>query len=90
MADHEGFGHENILDLAQLCGFFGRDGNRLLAQHVLAGLRCSERERHMEMIGQRIVDGLDLGVGQHLFIGAIGLGNTQFSGPFLGGLLAAR
>ena len=51
-------------DLAQFGGLIGIDRDRLFAQHMLAGARRGQRHRHMQMIGQRVVDGLDLGIGK--------------------------
>ncbi|MNV90671.1 hypothetical protein D3C71_1850790 [compost metagenome] len=44
---------------------------------MLARCRCLQGQRHMQVIGQRVVDGLDGRVGQELFVAAIGLGNAQ-------------
>ncbi len=38
--------------------------HRLLAQHVLARLGRARRPRHVQVIGQRIVNGIDVGIGQ--------------------------
>ena len=40
----------------------GGQRNRLFAQHMFARSHCHNRHRHMEVIGQRVVDGLDIGV----------------------------
>ena len=37
---------------------------RLLAQHVLAGLGRADRPRHVQVVRQRIVDRLDFRIGQ--------------------------
>src|SRR4051812_47924857 len=44
---------------------------RLLAQHVLAGLERPDRPRHVQRVGQRVVDGIDLRVGQQRLVGAV-------------------
>ena len=51
--------------------------DRLLAQHVLARLRGLDRPRHMQVVGQRIVDGVDVRVGEQLFVRAVGRGNAE-------------
>lgn len=55
----------------------GGQRNRLFAQHLFARSHCRDRHRHMEVIGQRVVDGLDIGVVQEVLIGAIGLWNSE-------------
>ena len=50
----------------------GGERDRLLAQHVLAGRCRLDRERHVQMVGQRIVHRLDLGIAQQLGVGAVG------------------
>ena len=47
---------------------------------MLARPRRHQRQRHMLVIGQGVVDRFDFGVGQQLFIAAVGGGNTQFVG----------
>ena len=49
-------GVEGLLDLG------GGPRERLLAQHVLAGLERADRPRHVERVRQRDVDRLDVGV----------------------------
>ena len=54
--------------------------NRLLdtnAQNVLAGLQCPNGPGDVQVIGQRIVDGVDFRIGQQRFIAAIGFRNTK-------------
>ena len=56
--------HERFLDLAsgtvthvkQCFGFSRRQRNRFFAKNVLACLKCPHRPRHVQMVGQRIVD----------------------------------
>ena len=64
----------------QLLAFGRGQADRLFAQHVLARLQGLDRPGHVQVVGQRIVDRLDLGIGQQLLVGAIGLGNAQFGG----------
>ena len=39
-------------------------------------------QRHVQMVGQRIVDRLDLGIGEQLLVGAVGLGDAELVGHF--------
>ena len=44
----------------------------------------------MQMVGQRVVDGVDIGIGEQLFVGAIGFGNAELVGGGLGAAEIAR
>ncbi len=57
---------------------------------MLAGLGGGEGQRHMQMVGQGIVNRLDFRVGQHRLIGAIGLGDAELACCGLGGFELAR
>ena len=46
-------------------GFVGRNGERLLAEHVLAGFRRTDRPFGMCRVRRRDIDRLDLGVVEH-------------------------
>ena len=48
---------------------FHRQRHRLLADHRLAGFQRGDAHRHVKMVGKRVVDGVDIGVGQHRLIG---------------------
>ena len=77
--------HEGLADLDAGAGahrqqrlrFRGGQADRLLAEHMLARLGGLDGPGNMEMVGQRIVDGVDVGVGQQLFVGAVGGGNAE-------------
>ena len=56
-------------ELASLGGV-ARDG--LFAQHVLASIEGANRPRHVQVVGQGIVDRIDLGIRQQLFIRSVG------------------
>ena len=73
-------------------GGLGRvERDRLLAQNVLAGARRLRRPRDMEMVGQRVVDHVDHGVGEQGLVVAVGLGQAEALGHRLRlGQLAAR
>ena len=45
---------------------------RLLDEHVLAGLDRLERHRHVELVGDRDDDGIDPRVGEHPFVVRVG------------------
>ena len=66
-----------------LSGFF--------AEHMLAGFRHGLRgPRNVELIGQRIVDGIDLGIVDQILVRAVSLGNTEFRGRLSGFVEIAR
>ena len=73
-ADHERFLDSHAGAVAhrdQLRALGGVEPDRLLAQHVLAGLGGLDRPGHVQVVGQRIVDRVDLGVGQELLVAAV-------------------
>ncbi len=84
--------HEGLLDqhahavahLDQLARLRGAERDRLLAEHVLAGARRLDRERHVQVVGQGVVDRLDLGVAHQLGVGAVSLGDAERLGGRLG------
>jgi hypothetical protein len=57
---------------------------------VLAGLQRLHRDRDVQVVGQRVVDRLDLGIGQQRLVGAIGLRDAELLGRRLGPRLVAR
>ena len=84
-------GHVDALgNFAELGRFLGRDGDGLFAEHMLAGPGGRQGQRHMQMVGQRVVDRLDFRVFQHGLIGAVGLGDAELRGCGLGGFELAR
>ena len=64
--------------------------DRLLAQHVLAGGGGREGQWHVQVIGQRVVDRLDLGIGQQCLVRAIRLQDAQSIRGAARRVLAAR
>jgi hypothetical protein len=68
----------------------GMQRERLFAQHVLAGLRGGERERHVQVIGQRVVDGLDRRVGEQRLVRSVGPSDAVRGRRGVGRCLAAR
>ena len=80
-ADHEGFEHDAVgRTLAQCHGIFRIERDGLFAQHVLAGLGGGDGHGHVQMIGQGIVDGVDIGIGEEFLVGTIGLGDAEGAG----------
>jgi hypothetical protein len=91
VAHHEGFDDVHpIGKWAQHVEIGGLQRKRLFAQHVLAGLRCGQTHRHVQMVGQRVVDGLDLRIGQQRFVRAVGLRDAQCIGGCLRHIELAR
>ena len=77
-ADHEGFadldsgagahGEQSFgLCFGQAEGFF--------AENVFAGLGGFYCPGNVKLVGKRIVNGVDVGIGEKLFVGAVGGGN---------------
>ena len=90
-AHHKGFHDVHLLrDLAQLRGLGRRQSHGLLAQHVLARARRHQRQRHVLVVRQGVVDGFNLGVGQQFLVAAVGLWDTQFVGQRTAPLQIAR
>jgi hypothetical protein len=80
IADHEGFADQFsglALHRDQRLGIGGIECDRFFAQHMLAGPCGARAPVHMHVVGQRIVDHVDLGIGQQLLIAAIGPGNPE-------------
>ena len=66
-AHHERLGHLDAVRVAgreQRSRFIGRERDRLLAQHVLACVGRADRPRYVQMVRQRVVHRLDVGVGE--------------------------
>ena len=92
-ADHEGFldlhAHP-IAHLEQLPRLRGRQCNGLLAEHVLPRFGRAHRPWHVQMVRQRIVDGVDIGIVQQIVVRAVRLGDAQLVGRRPGLLAVAR
>ena len=90
-AHHKGFHDVHLLrDFAQLRGLGCRQSHGLFAQHMLTCPRSHQRQGYVLVIGQGVVDRLDFGVGQQLFVAAVGLWDTQFVGQCAAPLQIAR
>ena len=95
-ADPLGMGvhHEGLADfdagaglrLKQLAGFGGVERQRLLTEHVLAGFGGANGPGHVQVIRERVVDGLDFGIGQQFLVGAVGFRDAEIGG----GLASSR
>jgi hypothetical protein len=71
VAPHEGLGQHAAFalgDVEDAIDVLGVAGERLLAQHVLAGLERAERPLHVQRVGQRVVDRVDVGIGQQRLV----------------------
>ncbi len=82
-AHHEGFADLYlglVARLDQIPDFAGIEANGFLAEHVLPRFGATDRPRHVQVIRQGIVDGVDVRIGQQRFVGAIGFRNPQFCG----------
>ena len=68
--------HEGLADLDSGAGADREQGLRLgdgeadglFAEHMLAGFCGLDGPGNMEMVGERIVDGVDVGVGEQLLV----------------------
>ena len=72
-----------------LC-FNGIEGDWLLAEHVLAGLECLHRPFDVQVVGQRVVDRLDLRIVEQCLIAAVAARNAEARGDVAGPLGIAR
>ncbi len=85
-ADHEGFADLDSSTRANREESFGfRNGktDRLLAENMLTGFGGSDSPRDVEMIGKRIVDSVDIRIGEKSFVRAVRRGNAQGGGRLL-------
>ena len=67
----------------QRFGFRNSEAEGLLAKNMLAGFRSLDGQGNVELIGQRIVNGVDLGVGEEFLVGAVGTGDAKRGCCFL-------
>ena len=90
--------HEALADLNagavahrhELERFLQVQADRFFAEHMLACLGGARGPRQVHVIGQRIVDGVDFRIGQHLLVRAVGLGNAEAARRRLCSRLVAR
>ena len=71
-------------DLHQLGSLLGADGQRLLAEHVLARLEGALGVLEVDVVGRGDVHGADGRVGQQLVERAVDLGDSQTARPGAG------
>ena len=64
--------------------------DRLLAEDVLVRLERADRPGHVQMVGQRIVNGVDVAVGEQFLVRAVGLFDAELGGDRLGPRQVAR
>ena len=85
-ADHEGFADLYAgegADGEKGFGFGDGDADGLFTEDVFAGFGGFDGPRHMHLIGQRIVDGINVRVGEQLFVRSVGFGNSELRGRCL-------
>ena len=70
-----------------IVGFGRGQGHRLLAQHVLAGPGGRDGPLGVQVVRQRDVDGVDVGIGEQRLVGGVGTVEAQLVGD---GLRSAR
>ena len=75
---------------AQLPGFIRRQRDRLFAQHVLPGLKRTDRPGHVLIVRQRNVDRVDRRIEQQGFVGFVEPRNAQAAGRIAGLVGRAR
>ena len=94
VAVHEGFHHLQLrmpfCRIQQAARIRRVQPERFLAQHMLAGFQRLERPGHVQVVGQRVVDGFDSGVSQQLLIGSVGFGDAKLLRGSLRFFQAAR
>ena len=79
-AIHESLHDEHALALGVMDGLLRLariEGERLLAEHVLARVGGLADPLGVQVIGKRDIDGLDLTVGQQLLVGTVGFRDTE-------------
>ncbi len=91
--DHEGLADLDagaVADGEEGLGLGDGEADGLLAEDVLAGLGGLDGPGDVEVVGKRIVDGVDVGVGEELFVAAVGSGDVEGSGGGFGFCEVAR
>ena len=93
VAPHERLGQDEALALGDVEGaldLLGAARQRLLAEHVLAGLERADRPLDVQRVGQRDVDRVDLGVGEQRLVGAVRARDAVLGGEGPAALDVAR
>ena len=90
----EGLHHHHtrvaVVRLGHGPGLVGVGRERLLAQDVLAGLQGGDRPVPVQAVGERVVDGVDVGVVHQLGVAVEDPGNALLVGEFLGACRRSR
>ena len=73
----------HVRDLLRLVGV---RGERLLAQHVLAGLERGDRPPAVEPVRQRVVDRVHVGIGEERVVRVVHRRDRVLAGELLGSL----
>jgi hypothetical protein len=79
-ADHEGFADEDagaVADGEEGLRFSEGHAEGFFAEDVLAGFGGADGPGNVELVGERVVDGVDAGVGEEFFVGAVGGGDVE-------------
>src|SRR5271165_7190352 len=85
--DHEGFADfysGTGADREERFGFRDIEAEWLFAEDVLAGFSGLDRPGNVKLVGQGIVDGVDIWVGEEFFVGSVGGWNAKAGGSFPG------
>src|SRR5208282_1375120 len=69
-----------VAGLEQAAGLRGIAADGLFTQNVLDVAGGADGPLDVHVIGQGIVNGLDLAIGQEFFVGAVGFGNRELCG----------
>ena len=86
-ADHEGFADEDAGAVAngeEGLGLGEGHAEGFFAEDVLAGFGGADGPGDVELVGERVVDGVDVGVGEEFFVGAVGGGDVELRGDGAG------
>ena len=69
-----------VSDVDEFVDAVDRGAERFLAAHVFARFHGPGGPGHVQVVGQRHVDGVDVRIGEQVLVAAIGAGNAEFSG----------
>ncbi len=77
-------------DRGHLFGLGGVVGEGLLAEHVLARLERGDRPLRVQTVGQRVVDGVDVGIGEQVGVGVEDARDAVLGGVGVGAAAVTR
>ncbi len=92
-AVHEGLHEEDVTglhDIQHCLELWRVERRRLLAQDVLARAGCSDSPLSMKMVRSGDVDGINVGVGEHLGVAAVGPFDAMGPGELRRSVAASR